>query len=98
MMAMLSGAEHRRMGETAAFLMMDRTTLTAAIKALERRGLVAVALDPKDRRGRLISLTEQGRKILDAAKPIWRSEHALLEGERPNLDAPRLRAQLKMLA
>lgn len=98
MMAMLSGAEHRRMGETAAFLMMDRTTLTAAIKALERRGLVAVALDPKDRRGRLISLTEQGRKILDAAKPIWRSEHTLLEEERPNLDAPRLRAQLKMLA
>jgi hypothetical protein len=35
----------------ADLLAMDRTTLTAALKPLERRGLVTVARDPSDRRG-----------------------------------------------
>src|SRR5258708_10587349 len=55
----------------AELLAMDRTTLTAALKVLERRGLVAVAVDPKDRRGRLLTLTSAGRKILVAALPLW---------------------------
>src|SRR5882762_10629667 len=41
------------MGSVAALLAMDRTTLTAALKPLERRGLIAVAPDPADRRTRL---------------------------------------------
>src|ERR1700733_11921404 len=35
----------------ATLLAMDRTTLTAALKPLERRGLVTVTTDPADRRG-----------------------------------------------
>ena len=98
LMTMLSGAEHRRMREIAAFLAMDRTTLTAAIKALERAGLATARVDPQDRRGRLIALTESGRSILAAAKPIWRKEHARLERETVGLDAPRLRALLNTIA
>ena len=41
----------------ASLLAMDRTTLTAALKPLERRGLVAVTADPEDKRGRLMTLT-----------------------------------------
>src|SRR5262245_44651340 len=37
------------LGSMAALLAMDRTTLTANLKPLERRGLVSVATDPKDR-------------------------------------------------
>src|ERR1043165_8979961 len=33
----------------ASLLAMDRTTLTAALKPLERRGLVRVGVDPADR-------------------------------------------------
>ena len=33
---------------------MDRTTLTANLKPLARRALVAVASDPRDRRSRLL--------------------------------------------
>ena len=33
----------------AEFLAMDRTTLTAALKPLERRGLIQVSVDPDDR-------------------------------------------------
>src|ERR1700753_329868 len=45
----------------ADFLAMDRTTLTAALKPLERRKLISIAVDPERRRGRLITLTAQGR-------------------------------------
>src|SRR5580704_9960371 len=39
------------MGSVASLLAVDRTTLTAALKPLERRGLVKVMADPDDRRG-----------------------------------------------
>lgn len=98
MMAMLSGVARRRMKDLARFLDMDRTTLTAAIKALERAGLAEATLDPKDRRSRLIALTAQGRAVFERAKPIWRAEHARLEREKADLDAARLRALLRTLA
>jgi DNA-binding MarR family transcriptional regulator len=41
-------------GSVASLLAMDRTTLTAALKPLERRGLVEVRVDQKDRRSRLL--------------------------------------------
>ena len=63
----------------ADFLVMDRTTLTAALKPLERRGLIRIAVDPNDRRGRLLSLTAQGRRLLAKAVPIWREHHAILD-------------------
>src|SRR5262245_7476239 len=39
-------------GDLAELLAMDRTTLTANLKPLERRGLVRVAPDAQDRRAR----------------------------------------------
>src|SRR3984957_6096890 len=49
------------MGSVASLLAMDRTTLTAALKPLERRGLVEVIADPADRRSRLMKLTPAGK-------------------------------------
>src|SRR5271156_453906 len=51
-------------GNVAQILAMDRTTLTAALKPLERRGLLSVAPDGKDRRSRRLSLTAAGRDVL----------------------------------
>src|SRR5271155_3608340 len=48
------------LGSVANLLAMDRTTLTAALKPLERRGLVEIATDPVDRRSRLLTLTDEG--------------------------------------
>src|SRR3954454_8519002 len=53
----LNRPEPAGMGGVATLLAMDRTTLTAALKPLIRRGLVRVAPDPGDRRGRLLTLT-----------------------------------------
>jgi DNA-binding MarR family transcriptional regulator len=75
---------------------MDRTTLTAALKPLERRGLVAISPDPKDRRSRRIGLTAAGHATLAAALPIWQRTHALVEDSLAG-SATRLRGDLRAL-
>ena len=90
----LNVSEPMKLGELATFLAMDRTTLTAALKALERRGLVQVSLDKNDHRARRLSLTKTGIETLAAAIPIWRTEHAALEAELSETNATKLRALL----
>jgi DNA-binding MarR family transcriptional regulator len=86
------------MGPVASLLAMDRTTLTAALKPLERRGLVEIAADPADRRGRLLKLTPDGLALLAAAVPIWQRTHDEVEAPLPASEPDRLRADLQMLA
>jgi DNA-binding MarR family transcriptional regulator len=86
------------MGEVASLLAMDRTTLTAALKPLERRGLVTVAVDPADRRGRRLSLTAAGRALLARAVPVWTHHHALVEAGLPVGGADTLRRGLIALS
>jgi DNA-binding MarR family transcriptional regulator len=66
-------------GRLAERFAMDRTTLTANLKPLERRGLVTIAVDASDRRSRRLALTPQGRALLVAAVPIWKRTHAALD-------------------
>ena len=58
------------MGSVTALLAMDQTTLTAALKPLERRGWVDIVPNPRERRARLLSLTPSGKATLAAAVPI----------------------------
>src|ERR671929_1129273 len=60
LMMSLNRPEPPSIGAVAALLAMDRTTLTAALKPLERRGLVEVTADPADRRSRRLTLTPAG--------------------------------------
>src|SRR5580765_7532918 len=75
----LNRPEPPKIGSVAALLAMDRTTLTANLKPLERRGLVKVTVDAADRRGRRLALTASGRALLADASPIWKREHAATE-------------------
>ena len=68
-------------GEVASVLAMDRTTLTAALKPLERRGLVRAEVDGRDRRGRRVGLTDAGGELLAEAVPIWRRVHGAVDAE-----------------
>jgi DNA-binding MarR family transcriptional regulator len=77
---------------------MDRTTLTAALKPLERRGLLTISIDPKDKRSRLLSLTAAGQALLARAVPIWETTHAAIESELPGGDPERLRNDLRALS
>lgn len=84
-------------GPVAELLAMDRTTLTAALKPLQRRGLVTIAVDPADRRGRLLSLTEDGMARLAAAVPIWQRTHEAIEAALPDAAPEALRNTLRSL-
>ncbi len=63
----------------ATLLAMDRTTLTAALKPLERRGLIAMTADPDDARRRLLTLTASGAAMLATALPIWTDAHTKID-------------------
>ena len=86
------------MGPVATFLAMDRTTLTAALKPLERRGLVRVSPDPSDRRSRILILTEEGRQVLADALPVWKSTHKDIEKSMPGTDPEQLRKDLRAIS
>jgi DNA-binding MarR family transcriptional regulator len=85
-------------GYVASLLAMDRTTLTANLKPLERRGLVKVTIDRADRRGRCLTLTAAGRSLLEAAMPVWRRTHAAVEKLLPGADPDHLRTDLRALS
>jgi DNA-binding MarR family transcriptional regulator len=94
----LNRPEPPKIGSVAALLAMDRTTLTANLKPLERRGLVKVVVDPDDRRSRRLILTAAGRASLAAAAPIWKREHARVERLLHTAGADVMRAGLRELS
>jgi DNA-binding MarR family transcriptional regulator len=86
------------MGPVASLLAMDRTTLTAALKPLERRGLVKVLRDQSDRRTRILKLTDNGRDLLARALPLWKRTHDEVEQLLPDRDPDVLRRSLRALS
>ncbi len=94
----LNRPEPPSIGAVAQLLAMDRTTLTAALKPLERDGLVTIAADPKDRRNRLVRLTGKGQGALAAAVPIWRDLHAAIVAGLSEVEPDTLRAALTTLS
>lgn len=85
-------------GRLARFLAMDRTTLTAALKPLERRGLVSVSPAPNDKRSRVMALTPAGRRLLARAVPLWTQHHARVEACLASGTASDVRVALEGLA
>ena len=86
------------MAAVALLLAMDRTTLTAALKPLRRRGLLKITADPADGRGRLMTLTAKGRRLLARAVPVWRNAHTAVEALLPHDDSDRLRNNLRAIS
>jgi len=94
----LNRPEPPTMGDVAALLALDRTTLTANLKPLERRGLVKVKVDPDDKRSRRLTLTAAGKARLAAAAPIWKRAHARTEQLLRSSTPDNLRASLRELS
>jgi DNA-binding MarR family transcriptional regulator len=98
LMMSLNRPEPPGMAAVASLLAMDRTTLTAALKPLQRRALVEITVHPADRRTRQIKLTPKGRSLLVQALPIWKSTHRAVEDLLSDHDPDRLRKSLRALA
>lgn len=97
LMMSLNRPEPPTIGSVAALLAMDRTTLTAALKPLERRGLVTISVDEADRRGRRLALTAGGLALLAEATPIWIATHGQVEAELGAGGADTLRGGLRAI-
>jgi DNA-binding MarR family transcriptional regulator len=98
LMMSLNRPEPPDMGSVASLLGVDRTTLTAAVKPLQRRRLLKIAADPADRRSRIMTLTSKGRELLARAVPIWKRTHIAVEALLPEGDADRLRKNLRAVS
>ena len=67
----LAQAEDPSITDLAETLMMDRTTLTRNLRPLELAGWVRLG-PGADARSRAVTLSEDGRRVLEAARPVWR--------------------------
>ncbi len=59
------------LSRVAEELDMDRTTLSRNLKPLEKNGWISIAQHKDDARMKVLSLTDDGQKILDQALPLW---------------------------
>jgi DNA-binding MarR family transcriptional regulator len=91
----LNRSEPPTLGEVAPLLATDRTSLTAMLKPLARRGLVRMTPDAADRRKQRLALTPEGHALLAQAYPLWKRAHAQIESALDDVDG--LRAALTAL-
>jgi DNA-binding MarR family transcriptional regulator len=98
LMMSLNRPEPPDMGAVASLLGMDRTTLTAALKPLQRRGLLKIKADRADRRSRIMTLTPKGRRLLARAVPVWRRAHVAVDALLPDGDPDRFRKNLRAVS
>jgi DNA-binding MarR family transcriptional regulator len=77
-----AGAPYRlTAGELTASMMVTSGAITKRVDRLERAGLVTRSVAADDARGRLITLTDRGRRLVDElAERHWANEDRLLAG------------------
>lgn len=96
-LAQLGRSQPANVGELAAALVMDAGALAHTLKPLERDRLVTVAIDPDDRRNRLITLTRQGRAKLTETDALWKKAQAGFEAGFGSVKSEALREALQFL-
>lgn len=68
---LLSNNEGLSVSDMAEMLGISRAAISQMYRAMERNGLLVVHRDDRDRRRRLLYLTERGRSAVMALEPIW---------------------------
>jgi DNA-binding MarR family transcriptional regulator len=86
------------MGELAASLVLDRSALAHNLKPLERDGLVAVSVDPADKRSRLVRLTGRGETKLLESRSLWQQAQQRFEAAYGVEESGALRRALALIA
>jgi len=85
------------MGALAEALVMDSGALAHTLKPLERDRLVAIEIDPDDRRNRLITLTAKGRAKLAETDALWAKAQRGFEIAFGSAESEALRETLRFL-
>jgi DNA-binding MarR family transcriptional regulator len=84
-------------GNLAAALVMNSGALAHTLKPLERDGLVAIDIDPEDRRNRLITLTLLGRKRLSDSDDLWENAQRAFEKAFGRVKSDAIREAMRLL-
>jgi DNA-binding MarR family transcriptional regulator len=82
-------------GELAADMVMDRTTMGRAIQPLERDGLIRIEAPASDRRVKGVHLTKAGERRLQEALKAWSRAQARFQADFGVGRAADLRALLR---
>jgi DNA-binding MarR family transcriptional regulator len=85
------------MNVLAERMVMDRATLGHNLRPLEAQGLLTLT-PGKDRRSRIVALTEAGRQRLRDARPAWNAAQQAFETAFGPDEAADLRATMLRLA
>jgi DNA-binding MarR family transcriptional regulator len=84
-------------GQLAAQMLMDQTSLTRSLKLLRDMGLVSSVQGREDGRTRLVSVTPEGYSKLDEIMPLWEKTYALLAERLGQEHLERLLAELELV-
>jgi DNA-binding MarR family transcriptional regulator len=84
----------------ADLMEMDQSALSRGLMPLERSGLVTSTPDEKDRRKKVLALTEAGQAVLTAAAEDWKAAQDEIERqcERQQTDLSALISGINNLA
>lgn len=77
-LAAIDESDEPTLGELATHLVMDASTVARNLKPLEKGGLIVIQT-ARDRRRRIVRLTQKGVLKLAAAIPLWLSAHDVLQ-------------------
>jgi DNA-binding MarR family transcriptional regulator len=90
----LAGSKDDAMLRIANVLSMDLSTLSRNLRPLERDGLIKIDRLQHDRRQRVVKLTEEGERLLEAALPLWQQASDRIAEALGDESAERLRRSL----
>jgi DNA-binding MarR family transcriptional regulator len=85
------------MNALAERIVLDRATLGHNLRPLEAQGLVTMKTG-EDRRSRVVTLTEAGKRKLARARPAWNAAQNTFEAAFGSEDAAALRTTMARLA
>ena len=96
-LAQISRSAPTTVGALAEALVMDSGALAHTLKPLERDRLVAIEIDPDDRRNRLTTLTAKGRAKLTETDALWARAQRGFEIAFGRAESEALREALRFL-
>lgn len=98
LLMMLNRPSPPTIGGLAENLAMDRTTITANLKPLERRRLVSVHRDDEDSRVKLVTLTTAGRSLLTKCVKDWQAVNDAVRSRVSESELASLYSNLDVIA
>lgn len=96
-LAQINRSGPTNVGWLADAMVMDAGALAHTLKPLERSGLIAIEVNPADRRHKLISLTAEGRAKLAETNGLWAKAQSNFEAAFGRAEAESLRALVQLL-